>query len=85
MTTRTMDAAREVRAGTSNSSITVRMPATTDAQLDAHTSNGSITSDFDVNIHSGEVSKRHLEGSIGKGGPLLDLHTSNGSIKLLRL
>jgi hypothetical protein len=81
----TMDAAREVRASTSNSSITVRMPATAGATVDAHTSNSSITCDFDVSVHGGLISKHRLEGTIGKGGPLLDLGTSNGSIKLLRM
>jgi DUF4097 and DUF4098 domain-containing protein YvlB len=81
----TMDAAREVRASTSNSSITVRLPADVGASVDAHTSNSSITCDFDISVHGGEISKHRLEGTIGKGGPLLDLGTSNGSIKILRL
>lgn len=80
----TMDAAREVRADTSNSSITVRMPASAGATIRAHTSNASITSDFDVNVRAGMLSKHRLEGSIGSGGPLLDLGTSNGAIKLVR-
>jgi DUF4097 and DUF4098 domain-containing protein YvlB len=79
----TMDAAREVHADTSNSSITVRMPNSAGATLRAHTSNASITSDFDVSVH-GAVSKHRLDGTIGSGGPLLDLGTSNGGIKLLR-
>jgi DUF4097 and DUF4098 domain-containing protein YvlB len=78
-----MDAVREVKATTSNSSITVRMPAGAGATLDAHTSNSSITCDFDVSTH--EFSKHRLAGTIGKGGPVLDLGTSNGSIKILRL
>jgi hypothetical protein len=81
----TMDAVREVKATTSNSSITVHMPSSAGATLDAHTSNSSITCDFDVNVHSGEISKHRLEGKIGNGGPVLDLGTSNGSIKILRL
>ena len=80
----TMDAAREVRATTSNSSITIHMPADSNAHLKAHTSNSSISSDFDVNVHGGELSKHRLEGDIGKGGPLVDLATSNGSIKILK-
>jgi hypothetical protein len=78
----TMDQMREVKASTSNSSITVRLPASANATVDAHTSNSSITCDFDVTSH--EFSKHRLAGTIGKGGPLLDLGTSNGSIKLLR-
>jgi DUF4097 and DUF4098 domain-containing protein YvlB len=81
----TMDAAREVHATTTNSSITVHMPASAGAQVDAHTSNSSITCDFDVSVRGGMMSKHHLEGTIGNGGPLLDLGTSNGSIKLLRM
>jgi hypothetical protein len=81
----TMDAAREVHATTTNSSITVRMPASAGAMVDAHTSNSSITCDFDVSVRGGMLSKHHLEGTIGNGGPMLDLGTSNGSIKLLRL
>jgi hypothetical protein len=81
----TMDAEREVRANTSNSSIIVRMPSSAGASVIAHTTNSSITCDFDVSVHGGEISKHRLEGTIGKGGPLLDLGTSNGSIKILRL
>ncbi len=81
----TMDAVREVKATTSNSSITVHMPSSANATVDAHTSNSSITCDFDVSVHGGMISKHRLEGMIGKGGPLLDLGTSNGSIKLLKL
>jgi len=81
----TMDAAREVKATTSNSTITVRLPGTADATVNAHTSNSSIICDFDVSVHGGMISKHRLEGTIGRGGPLLDLGTSNGSIKLLRM
>jgi hypothetical protein len=81
----TMDAAREVHADTSNSSITVRMPSNAGANVRAHTSNASITSDFDVSMHGGMLSKHRLEGNIGSGGPLLDLGTSNGAIRILRL
>jgi hypothetical protein len=80
-----LSTAREVRATTSNSSIAIRIPAASDVSLDASTSNGSISTDFDVSMHGGEISKHHVSGAIGKGGPLMELHTSNGSIKLLRL
>jgi DUF4097 and DUF4098 domain-containing protein YvlB len=80
----TMDAAREVHADTSNSSITVRMPGSAGAQVKARTSNASITSDFDVSVRGGMLSKHRMEGTIGSGGPLLDLSTSNGGIKLVR-
>jgi len=74
----------ELRANTSNASITLRMPAALKARLRASTSNSSISSDFDVTTH-GTLSKNHLEGDINGGGPLLDLTTSNGSIKLQKM
>jgi DUF4097 and DUF4098 domain-containing protein YvlB len=80
----TLDAAREVHADTSNSSVTVHMPSSAGAVLHAHTTNGSISSDFDVSVRGGMLSKHRLEGTIGSGGPMLDLGTSNGSIKIVR-
>jgi Putative adhesin len=73
-----------VRAHTSNGGITVRLPEGLDARVSAHTSNAHVTSDFDVRMQ-GEIERNRLEGQIGKGGPLLDLSTSNGSIHLARM
>lgn len=75
----------DVYASTSNSGITVHVPASLGARVRAHTSNGSIsTGDFEVKVQ-GQISKHSLEGTIGSGGPLLDLSTSNGSIHLEKL
>ena len=79
----TMNSAREIRASTSNSGITVRMPGGANATLRAHTSNSNITTDFDVMVR-GTQSKSRLEGNIGNGGPLLELSSTNGNIKVLR-
>ncbi len=79
-----MDAVREVHANTSNSSIVVRLPDAIGARVRARTSNSSITTDFDV-LTRGMIGKHSLEGTLGSGGPLIDLSTSNGSIKLLKL
>jgi DUF4097 and DUF4098 domain-containing protein YvlB len=81
----TLDAPRDVHATTSNSSIVVRMPDSVNARVRARTSNSSISSDFDVTVHGGTMSKHLLEGQLGSGGPLIDLSTSNGAIKLLRI
>jgi hypothetical protein len=76
----------DIRISTSNSSINLRLPSSAAGQLRARTSNSSITSDFDVNVRAGQISKSHLEGAIGAGGgPLFDLSTSNGNIKVLKL
>jgi DUF4097 and DUF4098 domain-containing protein YvlB len=73
----------DVHASTSNSSIEVSMPSSSPVRLRADTSNGSISSEFDVSSQ-GTASKNHLEGAINGGGPLLDLSTSNGSIKVVK-
>lgn len=80
----TMEAAQEVRASTSNGAISVRLPAGAGYDVRARTSNGSISSDFDVSVR-GRIERHSLNGTIGSGGPLLDLTTSNGAIRLMRL
>ena len=72
-----------VRAHTSNSGITLHLPGEVNARLSAGTSNASITSDFEMRMR-GEITKHHIEGSIGNGGPLIDLSTSNGPIRIVR-
>ena len=72
-----------MRAHTNNSNITVRLPGQVNARVSARTSNGSVSSDFELRVQ-GEFSKHSMEGTIGSGGPLLDLSTSNSSIRLLR-
>lgn len=74
----------DVRIVTSNSGITVHAPHGLNARLSARTSNASVSSDLDV-TRQGEQMKGRLEGTIGAGGPLLDLHTSNGSIRLVKM
>lgn len=73
----------DVRAHTSNGGITVRVPGDMNARLAARTSNGRVTSDVEVRT-SGEISRTRLEGVLGAGGPLLDLSTSNGGIRITR-
>lgn len=82
----TLQAARipDVRADTNNSSVTMRLPASINARVRANTSHGSITTDFDLLTH-GLRSKTELEGTIGSGGPAVDVSTSNGSIRIIKL
>jgi hypothetical protein len=68
---------------TVNGSITLTLPGAFDAELRAETLNGSIRTDFPMTV-TGQVSRRHLRGTIGNGGHELVLSTVNGSIKLLR-
>jgi DUF4097 and DUF4098 domain-containing protein YvlB len=74
----------DIRASTTNGGITVRLPANAGARVQARTSNSSISTDFDVTMR-GTQDKHRLEGTIGPGGPLLDLSTTNGSIKISKM
>jgi DUF4097 and DUF4098 domain-containing protein YvlB len=74
----------DIRVNTSNAGITLRLPATVNAHVLARTSNASITTDFDLSLR-GEISKNRMDATIGGGGPLIDLSTSNGGIRLLRM
>ncbi len=75
----------DVVAKTSNGSVTLRMPEGAGAALHAATSStGSIRSDFEILTH-GQLSRSHIEGTIGSGGPRIDLTTSNGNIRLLKI
>ncbi|HEX5430890.1 MAG TPA: DUF4097 family beta strand repeat-containing protein [Bryobacteraceae bacterium] len=80
----TMNQPREVRAATSNGAISVHLPENSGYDVRARTSHGSITSDFDMSLR-GRIARNNLDGTIGSGGPLLDLSTSNGAIRLLKL
>ena len=75
----------DVKAETSNGGITLRMPASAGAHVRAVTSShNKVSSDFDVR-KEGSNSESHLEGVVGGGGPNVDLTTSQGSIRLLKL
>lgn len=75
-----------VRAVTSNSSILVRLPPFANARVEASTSHSAVSSDFSgLAIERGQR-RTHSEmaGTIGQGGPLLDLQSSNGPIKIVK-
>ncbi len=77
-------AQNDIHASTTNGSITLHLPASARARVHAITTNSSISSDFDVQMQ-GAAGKHHLEGTIGAGGPMLDLSTSNGAIRLVKM
>lgn len=74
----------DVHVNTSNASITLRMPFQPNARLMAHTNNASISSDFSIRTE-GTLAKDRVQGTLGNGGPLIDLGTSNAGIRLSRM
>lgn len=76
----------DVTASTSNGGITVRLPASTNATISAQTSgHDRIYSDFDVTAQGGQLARSRLDGTIGGGGPRIELSTSNGNIRLMKI
>ena len=81
----------DVRADTSNSALTLRLPANANARVRAYTTHSSVTSDFDtLTAHGGDGSsgkhnKSEVEGNIGSGGPMIELSSSNGHIKISKM
>jgi hypothetical protein len=70
----------EIHAHTSNGAIDIGLAPRSSARISAHTSNGRIQSDFPVVKQ--QRGTDYLQGQIGSGGPLLDLTTSNGVIRI---
>lgn len=74
----------DIRAGTTNGSVELRLGGSLNAEFNAHSTNGSITVDFPVTVQ-GEVSRRRIRGRIGSGGPSIEIGTTNGSIRVLKM
>jgi hypothetical protein len=74
----------DAHVSSNNAPITLHLPDQPNARLIAHTSNSSITSDYEIRMQGG-FGKNQVEGTLGGGGALIDLGTSNGSIRLLRM
>ncbi|PYQ11697.1 MAG: hypothetical protein DMF80_20960 [Acidobacteria bacterium] len=66
---------------TVNGSITVELPSSVSARVEAKTVNGGIESDFPLTV-TGRFGPRRVSGTIGGGGRDLRLETVNGGIHI---
>jgi DUF4097 and DUF4098 domain-containing protein YvlB len=71
----------EIDVSTTNGGIAVRMPPAVASRLRASTSHGRISTDFPVEHLIANKGKR-LDASLGSGGPLMSLRTTNGRIRI---
>ncbi len=62
-------------------SVTVRLPANAAFELDARTSSGSIHTEHSVTVQ-GTIGRHEVRGKVGGGGPMLEVSTSSGSIRI---
>lgn len=71
----------ELEFTTTNGSIVVTIPGDLNAQVNAATVTGSIETDFPLQV-TGRFMNRRISGTVGTGGRVLSLRTTNGSIEL---
>jgi DUF4097 and DUF4098 domain-containing protein YvlB len=69
-------------AGTTNGGVSVSVPKDYSAELEASTVNGGVDFDFPVTVQ-GRIDK-HVHTTLGEGGPLIRVKTTNGGVKFTR-
>jgi DUF4097 and DUF4098 domain-containing protein YvlB len=67
------------RLGAGSGNITLKIPSQTSFNIDARTSSGTLKVARPVTVQ-GTPSHTRIQGKVGNGGPLLDLHTGSGNI-----
>jgi len=67
---------------TTNGSVTLMLPEKAKATVSASVTNGGINVGSLDNFDVTEKARRHLEGKLNGGGTQVELHTTNGSIRL---
>ncbi|HEY6248313.1 MAG TPA: DUF4097 family beta strand repeat-containing protein [Candidatus Angelobacter sp.] len=68
-----------VSAGSGN--IDLRVPSSASFNIDARTSSGTLKVNRQVTMQ-GTFSRNHVQGKVGSGGVLVDLHTGSGDIQV---
>jgi hypothetical protein len=74
--------AERISLETTNGSLTLMLPEKGKATVSASVTNGGINVGSLDNFDVTEKARRHLEGKLNGGGTQVDLHTTNGSIRL---
>ncbi len=75
------EAVHDWRLGAGSGNITLRLPAQASFDLDARTSSGTLRLNRQVTTQ-GVMSRNHIQGKVGNGGVILDVHTGSGDIAL---
>lgn len=69
------------RLGAGSGNITLRVPTQASFNIDARTSSGSLKVNHPVTMQ-GSLGHNHIQGKVGNGGVLLDVHTGSGDIEV---
>jgi hypothetical protein len=74
-------AAGPVRAHTGSGVVNIRLPQSGGFELKAHTGSGRVHMDQPITVH-GTFSNHNLHGVVRGGGPLVEVSTGSGSIRI---
>lgn len=66
---------------TTNGGVSIRVPADYSARLEARTTNGGFRSDLPVKVE-GNLTGKRVNATLGNGGPLVKVQTTNGGINV---
>lgn len=69
------------RVGAGSGNIDLKVPSSASFNIDARTSSGRLTVNRQVTMQ-GTFSRNHVQGKVGNGGVLVDLHTGSGDIQV---
>jgi DUF4097 and DUF4098 domain-containing protein YvlB len=64
-----------------NGSVHATMPENAGFSVDAHTTNGDVSTDFPLQTNGSE-NEKSLVGTVGAGGPLLRINTTNSDVSI---
>ena len=74
---------RQLEVTTRNGGVSVTMPSSYSARIQAETERGGFQSDFPVTVQ-GNVRPSRLDFNVGGGGPLIHVTTTNGRVSFTR-
>jgi hypothetical protein len=69
---------------TSNGGVTLALPENYNAELETRTVNGGLRIDFPITVQGELTGRRGLTTTLGSGGPLVRVRTTNGGVKIGR-
>ena len=69
---------------TSNGGVTLTLPENYNAELETRTVNGGLRVDFPITVQGELTSRRGFSTTLGSGGPLVRVRTTNGGVRINR-
>jgi len=72
-----------LRVSGCNGGVSIGLPVSTNANINVHGINGGVDTDLPITI-TGEIKRGQLTGTIGSGGPRIEITGINGGVQLRR-